>query len=50
MQRKQQIRNSTADFQIFTRDAKAEGVEGCVQDNEMRLTLKAIGQLCAGIE
>lgn len=50
MQRKQQIRNSTADFQIFTRDAKAEGVEECIQDNKMWLTLKSIGLLFAGIE
>lgn len=50
MQRKQQIRNSTADFLIFTRDAKAEGVDVRVQDNEVLLTQKAIGQLFAGIE
>ena len=40
-----QIRNSTADFLVFTRDAKAEGVEVRVQDGEVWLTQKAIGQL-----
>ena len=40
-----QIRNGTADFLVFTRDAKAEGVEVRVQDNEVWLTQKAIGQL-----
>lgn len=45
MQKKVQIRNSTADFLVFTRDAKAEGVEVRVQDHEVWLTQKAIGQL-----
>lgn len=40
-----QIRNSTADFLVFTRDSKSEGVEVRVQDNEVWLTQKAIGQL-----
>ena len=40
-----QIRNSTADFLVFTRDAKAEVVEVRVQDSEVWLTQKAIGQL-----
>ncbi|MBQ4637076.1 MAG: virulence RhuM family protein [Akkermansia sp.] len=40
-----QIRNSTADFLVFTRDSKSEGVEVRVQDNEIWLTQKAIGQL-----
>lgn len=40
-----QIRNGTADFLVFTRDAKAEGVEVRVQDHEVWLTQKAIGQL-----
>lgn len=40
-----QIRNGTADFLVFTRDAKAEGVEIRVQDHEVWLTQKAIGQL-----
>ena len=40
-----QIRNGTADFLVFTRDSKAEGVEVRVQDNEVWLTQKAIGQL-----
>ena len=42
---KRQIRNSTADFLVFTRDSKSEGVEVRVQDNEVWLTQKAIGQL-----
>ena len=45
MQKKVQIRNSTADFLVFTRDAKAEGVGVRVQDHEVWLTQKAIGQL-----
>lgn len=40
-----QIRNGTADFLVFTRDTKAEGVEVRVQDHEVWLTQKAIGQL-----
>lgn len=40
-----QIRNGTADFLVFTRDAKAEGVEVRVQDHEVWLTQKAIGRL-----
>ncbi len=40
-----QIRNSTADFLVFTRDAQSEGVEVRVQDGEVWLTQKAIGQL-----
>lgn len=40
-----QIRNNTADFLIFTRDSKADGVEVRVQDNEVWLTQKAIGKL-----
>ena len=44
MQKKVQIRNSTADFLVFTRDAKAEGVEVRVQDHEVWLTQKTIDQ------
>ncbi len=40
-----QIRNSTVDFLIFTRDKNAEGVEVRVQDNMVWVTQKALGQL-----
>ena len=40
-----QIRNSTVDFLMFTRDAKEEGIEVRVQDNDVWLTQKAIGEL-----
>lgn len=40
-----QIRNSTVDFLVFTRDAKDDGIEVRVQDNDVWLTQKAIGQL-----
>ena len=43
--KKLQIRNSTVDFLVFTRDAKEEGSEVRVQDNDVWLTQKAIGQL-----
>ena len=43
--KKIQIRNSTVDFLVFTRDAKEEGIEVRVQDNDVWLTQKAIGQL-----
>lgn len=42
---KLQIRNSTADFLIFTKDAHEEGIEVRVQDNTVWLTQKAISQL-----
>lgn len=42
---KKRIRNSTADFLIFTRDAHADGIEVRVQDGDVWLTQKAIGQL-----
>ena len=42
---KLQIRNSTVDFLVFTRDAKADGIEVRVQDNDVWLTQKAIGRL-----
>ena len=43
--KKIQIRNSTVDFLVFTRDAKEEGIEVRVQDNDVWLTQRAIGQL-----
>lgn len=42
---KLQIRNSTVDFLIFTKDAHEEGIEVRVQDNNVWLTQKAISQL-----
>ena len=42
---KLQIRNSTVDFLVFTIDAKEDGIEVRVQDNDVWLTQKAIGQL-----
>ncbi len=43
--KKIQIRNSTVDFLVFTRDAKEEGIEVRVQDGDVWLTQKAIGRL-----
>lgn len=40
-----QIRNSTVDFLIFTKDAHEEGIEVRVQDHDVWLTQKSIGQL-----
>lgn len=45
MDNKIQIRNSTVDFLVFTKDAKDEGIEVRVQDNDVWLTQKAISQL-----
>ena len=42
---KLQIRNSTVDFLVFTKDAHEEGVEVRVQDNNVWLTQKAISEL-----
>lgn len=42
---KWQIRNSMIDFLIFTKDANEEGVEVRVQDHDVWLTQKAMGQL-----
>ena len=42
---KLQIRNSTVDFLVFTRDAHEDGIEVRVQDSDVWLTQKAIGQL-----
>ena len=44
-EKKLQIRNSTVDFLMFTRDAKEEGIEVRVQDNDVWLTQKSIGEL-----
>ena len=43
--KKIQIRNSTVDFLVFTRDADEDGIEVRVQDNDVWLTQKAIGEL-----
>lgn len=43
--RKIQVRNSTVDFLVFTKDAHEEGIEVRIQDNDVWLTQKAIGQL-----
>lgn len=40
-----QIRNSTVDFLVFTKDSQDNGIEVRVQDNEVWLTQKAIAQL-----
>ncbi len=40
-----QIRNSTVDFLVFTKDAQRDGIEVRVQDHDVWLTQKAIGQL-----
>ena len=42
---KLQIRNSTVDFLVFTRDVHEEGIEVRVQNHDVWLTQKAIGQL-----
>jgi hypothetical protein len=39
------IRNSTVDFLVFTRDAGEEGIEVRVQNQDVWLTQKIIGQL-----
>ena len=40
-----QIRNSTVDFLVFTRDAHEDGIEVRVQEQDVWLTQKAIAQL-----
>lgn len=45
MDKKIQIRNSTVDFLVFTRDAGEDGIEVRVQDGDVWLTQKAIAQL-----
>ncbi len=47
MSKEIQIRNSTVDFLIFTRDANEEGIEVRVQNNDVWLTQKAISKLFA---
>ena len=44
-EKKAQIRNSTVDFLIFTRDSGEEGIEVRVQDGNVWLTQKAISEL-----
>ena len=43
--KKIQIRNSTVDFLVFTKDAAEDSIEVRVQDNDVWLTQKAIAQL-----
>ena len=43
--KKQQIRNSTIDFLVFTKDAGEDGIEVRVQNHDVWLTQKAIVQL-----
>ena len=40
-----QIRNSTVDFLVFTRDAREDGIEVRVQNGDVWLTQNAIGEL-----
>ena len=40
-----QIRNSTVDFLVFTRDAGEDGIEVMVQNGDVWLTQKAIYHL-----
>lgn len=39
------VRNSTADFLVFTKDSETDGIEVRAQDHEVWLTQKGIGQL-----
>ena len=45
MRKELQIRNSTVDFLVFTRDAGEDGIEVRVQNGDIWLTQKAISQL-----
>lgn len=45
MNKQLQIRNSTVDFLMFTRDAKDDGIEVRVQDNDVWLSQMAISKL-----
>lgn len=45
MNKELQIRNSTVDFLVFTRDAGEDGIEVRVQNGDVWLTQKAISQL-----
>ena len=40
-----QIRNSTVDFMVFTKDADSDSIEVRVQDGDVWLTQKAISML-----
>lgn len=42
---KLQIRNSTVDFLVFTKDAQEDGIEVRIQNHDVWLTQKAIAQL-----
>ena len=42
---KANIRNSTVDFLVFTKDAGADSIEVRVQDHDVWLTQKAMGEL-----
>ena len=43
--KKIQIRNSTVDFMVFTKDAGSDSIEVRVQDGDLWLTQKAISML-----
>ena len=45
MSKELQIRNSTVDFLVFTRDAGEDGIEVRVQNGDVWLTQKAISKL-----
>ena len=45
MSKELQIRNSTVDFLVFTRDAGEDGIDVRVQNGDVWLTQKAISQL-----
>jgi hypothetical protein len=45
MENEIKIRNSTVDFLVFTRDAGEDGIEVRIQNNDVWLTQKVIGQL-----
>ena len=45
MDNKLQLRNSTVDFLVFTRDAGDDGIEVRVRDNDVWLTQKALGEV-----
>ena len=45
MSKELQIRNSTVDFLVFTRDAGEDGIEVRVQNGDVWLTQRAISQL-----
>ena len=47
---KANIRNSTVDFLVFTKDAGADSIEVRVQNHEVWLTQKAIAQLYIPIQ